>query len=93
MVQELGWKVVLGDPRSENMQKNLNLKVKFRESFDLCTFNSSEDLSDWFDISVESPYMLLVANIHNSKKIQMTNEQEKLFGIDKLNTRDLKFQQ
>ncbi len=82
----LGGRSILGDPRSENMQKNLNLKVKFRESFrPFAPSILREDLSDWFDISVESPYMLLVANIHNSKKIQMTNEQEKLFGIDKLN--------
>ncbi len=82
----LGSRSILGDPRSDNMQKNLNLKVKYRESFR--PFAPSilvEDSSKWFDIDVESPYMLFVANINSSKRIRMTDSQKKLFGIDKLN--------
>ena len=82
----LGARSILGDPRSDKMQKNLNLKVKFRESFrPFAPSILREDLSTWFDINVESPYMLLVANIKSDKKIEMNNEQKKLFGIDKLN--------
>ena len=82
----LGARSILGDPRSDKMQKNLNLKVKFRESFrPFAPSILREDLSTWFDISVDSPYMLLVANINSDKKIEMNNEQKKLFGIDKLN--------
>ena len=84
----LGGRSILGDPRSDKMQKNLNLKVKFRESFrPFAPSILKNDLSDWFDISVDSPYMLLVANILPSKKIQMNDEQKKLFGIDKLNVK------
>ena len=82
----LGGRSILGDPRSDKMQKNLNLKVKYRESFR--PFAPSvliEDLSDWFELSVESPYMLLVANVNPNKKIEMTEKQKKLFGIEKLN--------
>ena len=82
----LGARSILGDPRSDKMQKNLNLKVKFRESFrPFAPSILREDLSTWFDINVDSPYMLLVANINSNKKIEMNNEQKKLFGIDKLN--------
>ncbi len=82
----LGARSILGDPRSDKMQKNLNLKVKFRESFrPFAPSVLREDLSYWFDINVDSPYMLLVANIKSDKKIEMTDEQKKLFGIDKLN--------
>ena len=82
----LGGRSILGDPRSDKMQKNLNLKVKFRESFrPFAPSVLREDLTEWFDINVDSPYMLLVANIVPSKKIEMNNEQKKLFGIDKLN--------
>ena len=84
----LGARSILGDPRSDKMQKNLNLKVKYRESFrPFAPSVLREDLSKWFDINVDSPYMLLVANILPSKKIQMNDEQEKLFGIDKLNVK------
>ena len=82
----LGGRSIIGDPRSEKMQKNLNLKVKYRESFR--AFAPSvlrEDLSEWFDMNVDSPYMLLVANIKQNKKIEMTEGEKKLFGIDKLN--------
>ena len=68
------------------MQKNLNLKVKFRESFrPFAPSILRENLSQWFDINVDSPYMLLVANINGEKKIEMTENQKKLFGIEKLN--------
>ena len=84
----LGARSILGDPRSSEMQKNLNLKVKYRESFrPFAPSILNEDLSNWFDISVDSPYMLMVANINNNKIIEMTKEEEKLFGIDKLNVR------
>ena len=84
----LGCRSILGDPRSENMQKNLNLKVKYRESFrPFAPSILKEDLSNWFEIDVESPYMLLVASINSNKKFKMTTEQEKLFGIDKLNVK------
>ncbi len=82
----LGGRSIIGDPRSDKMQKNLNLKVKYRESFrPFAPSILREDLSEWFDMSVDSPYMLLVANINSNKKIEMTSEQKKLFGIDKLN--------
>ncbi len=82
----LGNRSILGDPRSDKMQKNLNLKVKYRESFrPFAPSILREDLSEWFDINIDSPYMLLVANINMNKKIEMTNVQKKLFGIDKLN--------
>ena len=82
----LGSRSILADPRSDKMQKNLNLKVKFRESFrPFAPSILRQDLSEWFDMNVESPYMLLVANINSNKNIEMTNEQKKLFGIDKLN--------
>ena len=82
----LGGRSILGDPRSDKMQKNLNLIVKYRESFR--PFDPSilrEDVSEWFEINIDSPYMLLVANINPNKKIDMDDEQKKLFGIDKLN--------
>ena len=82
----LGGRSILGDPRSDKMQKNLNLKVKYRESFrPFAPSILREDLSEWFDMNVDSPYMLLVANINSNKKIEMTTEQKQLFGIDKLN--------
>ena len=82
----LGARSILGDPRSDKMQKNLNLKVKYRESFrPFAPSILREDLSKWFDMNVDSPYMLLVANINYNKKIEMTDEQKKLFGIDRLN--------
>jgi len=82
----LGGRSILGDPRSEKMQKNLNLKVKYRESFrPFAPSILKEDLPDWFNLNIESPYMLLVAEIHSDKKIEMTKEQTQLFGIDKLN--------
>ncbi len=82
----LGARSILADPRSEKMQKELNLKVKFRESFR--PFAPSvlfEDLNQWFELKKASPYMLLVAGIKKELQIAMTMDQEKLFGIDKLN--------
>ena len=82
----LGNRSILGDPRSDKMQKNLNLKVKFRESFR--PFAPSiliEDTSKWFNLDVESPYMLFVSEINSKKKIEMNESQKKLFGIEKLN--------
>ncbi len=82
----LGARSILGDPRSDKMQKNLNLKVKYRESFrPFAPSILREHLSDWFNINVDSPYMLLVADVNSNKKIEMNEEQKKLFGIDKLN--------
>ena len=82
----LGARSIIADPRSEKMQKILNLKVKFRESFrPFAPSIIREDLSDWFELDCDSPYMLLVANIHKSIKREMTIEEKKLFGIDKLN--------
>jgi carbamoyltransferase len=84
--RSLGGRSIIGDPRSDKMQKNLNLKVKYRESFrPFAPSVLREDLSEWFDIDVDTPYMLLVADVNQKKKIEMTKEQKKLFGIDKLN--------
>ena len=82
----LGGRSILGDPRSPTMQKLLNLKVKYRESFrPFAPSVLREHVSDWFDIDEDSPYMLLVADVLERHRIGMTHEQEKLFGIDKLN--------
>ena len=82
----LGARSILGDPRSSSMQKNLNLKVKYRESFrPFAPSVLRDDLSEWFDIDIDSPYMLFVSNINSKKCLPMTEEQKKLFGIDKLN--------
>ena len=82
----LGGRSILGDPRSADMQKNLNLKVKFRESFrPFAPSILKNDLEEWFDIDIDSPYMLMVANISRNKIIEMNEKQKKLFGIDKLN--------
>ena len=82
----LGCRSILGDPRSDKMQKNLNIKVKYRESFrPFAPSILKEDLSKWFDMSNDSPYMLYVSKINSKKKIDMTEKQKKLFGIDQLN--------
>ena len=82
----LGGRSIIADPRSEKMQKELNLKVKFRESFrPFAPSVLKEDVSDWFDLNSNSPYMLLVADVKKDKQISMTDEQKNLFGIDKLN--------
>jgi len=82
----LGARSIIADPRSDKMQKILNLKVKFRESFrPFAPSIIREDLSEWFELDCDSPYMLLVANINSSIKRNMTDQEKKLFGIEKLN--------
>ena len=82
----LGGRSIIGDARSPAMQKNLNLKVKYRESFrPFAPSVLREDVAEWFDYSTDSPYMLMVAPVNDNKTIPMTAEQEKLFGIEKLN--------
>ena len=82
----LGGRSIIADPRSPVMQKQLNLKVKYRESFrPFAPSVLREDLSDWFEHETDSPYMLLVADVQNDKRRSMTKEEEALFGIDKLN--------
>ena len=84
----LGARSIIADPRSETMQKKLNLKVKFRESFrPFAPSVIREDLSEWFDLDCDSPYMLLVADVKNNIKKEMTEEEKKLFGIEKLNVK------
>ncbi|MEI6703505.1 MAG: carbamoyltransferase [Deltaproteobacteria bacterium] len=82
----LGNRSIIADARSATVQKQLNLKVKYRESFRpfapsvLC-----ENVKEWFEIDIDSPYMLMVADVAQEKQLPMTVEQKKLFGIDKLN--------
>ena len=82
----LGGRSILADPRSEKMQKELNLKIKYRESFrPFAPAVLRENLTEWFELDYDSPYMLFVADIKRSKQIKMSEKDEKLFGIDKLN--------
>ncbi len=82
----LGGRSIIADPRSAKMQKELNLKVKFRESFrPFAPSVLNEDVSNWFDLKTESPYMLLVSDIKKELQIQMSEEDQTLFGINKLN--------
>ena len=82
----LGGRSIIADPRSPMMQKQLNLKVKYRESFrPFAPSVLREDVNDWFEHDADSPYMLLVANIQKNKRLVMTAEEDTLFGIDKLN--------
>tara|TARA_A100001011_G_scaffold400580_2_gene516455 strand:- start:2857 stop:4698 length:1842 start_codon:yes stop_codon:yes gene_type:complete len=82
----LGARSIIADPRSERMQKQLNLKVKFRESFrPFAPSILREDVNEWFDLNVDSPYMLLVADVKKNIQIPMSEQNQKLFGIDKLN--------
>jgi len=82
----LGGRSILGDARSPTMQKMLNLKVKYRESFrPFAPSIRREDLSDWFDIDTDSPYMLLVGDVLESRRLHANHPQENLFGIDLLN--------
>ena len=84
--RSLGNRSIIADSRSEKMQKNLNLKVKYRENFrPFAPAVLFEKVSEWFEINSESPYMLLVAEVKKSKQLQMTEQQKSLFGIDKLN--------
>jgi carbamoyltransferase len=82
----LGGRSILGDPRSPEMQKMLNLKIKYRESFR--PFAPSvlyEDVADYFELETASPYMLIVADVKRNRRRPMTQEQRQLFGIDRLN--------
>ena len=82
----LGGRSILGDPCSETMQKTLNLKVKYRESFrPFAPSVLREDVSEWFELDDDSPYMLFVDNVKQNKRREMTSEEEQLFGIEKLN--------
>ncbi len=82
----LGGRSILGDPRSSKMQSTMNLKIKYRESFrPFAPSVLKECASDWFDIDAESPYMLLVADVNPDKQIEMSEDQQALFGIEKLN--------
>ena len=84
--RSLGNRSILGDSRNQAMQKTMNLKIKYRESFRPFAPAIKEDkLSEWFEQDSPSPYMLLVAPVKKEKRIDMTSEQEKLFGIEKLN--------
>ena len=82
----LGSRSIIADPRSENMQKELNLKVKFRESFrPFAPSILREDLKNWFDLDCDSQYMLLVSDVKKNIQIPMKDKDKNLFGIDKLN--------
>jgi len=82
----LGGRSIIGDARSPKMQSLMNLKIKFRESFrPFAPSVLREKVSDYFEMEGESPYMLLVADVVKDRRVKMTEEEEKLFGIDKLN--------
>ncbi len=84
--RSLGARSILGDPRSPTMQKNLNLKVKYRESFrPFAPAVLREDVADWFELDTDSPYMLIVADVKRDRRRAMSAEERALFGIDKLN--------
>jgi carbamoyltransferase len=84
----LGGRSIIADPRSEKMQKELNLKVKFRESFrPFAPSVIREDVTNFFELDVDSPYMLLVSDIKKNLQVEMSEENKKLFGIDKLNVK------
>ena len=82
----LGSRTIIGDARSSDMQKTMNLKIKFRESFrPFAPSIRAENISDYFEIDRESPYMLLVANVQKDKQVNMSEEQNSYFGLEKLN--------
>ena len=84
--RSLGARSILGDPRSPGMQKMLNLKVKYRESFrPFAPAVLREDVADWFELDCDSPYMLLVAGVQPGRRRAMSDAESRLFGIDKLN--------
>ncbi len=84
--RSLGGRSILGDARSPAMQSVLNLKVKYRESFrPFAPSVLREDVAEWFDIDADSPYMLLVAGVREDRRIAMTEVEQQLFGIEKLN--------
>ncbi len=82
----LGARSIIGDARSKKMQSVMNLKIKFRESFrPFAPSVMEERISDYFEIDRPSPYMLLVADVKKERQLRMSSDEEKLFGIDKLN--------
>jgi carbamoyltransferase len=82
----LGGRTIIGDPRSKKMQSAMNLKIKYRESFrPFAPAIKADKVSEWFQIDRPSPYMLLVAPVQPDKRIQITEQEDSLFGIDKLN--------
>ena len=82
----LGNRSILGDPRSTKMQATMNLKIKFRESFrPFAPAVMREHVSEYFELDCDSPYMLLVAPVQKNRRVEMTTDQEQLFGIAKLN--------
>ena len=82
----LGSRSIIGDPRSPDMQRNLNLKVKYRESFrPFAPSVLREDLKNWFELDNDSPYMLIVAEVKKEIQKEMNEQEKKLFGIEKLN--------
>jgi carbamoyltransferase len=84
--RSLGARSIIADARSPTVQKQLNLKVKYRESFrPFAPSVLREDVADWFEINTDSPYMLLVADVKKEKQLAMTEAQKQLFGIEKLN--------
>ena len=84
--RSLGNRSILADPRSDQMQKKLNLKIKFRESFrPFAPAVLFEHVSDWFEMDKDSPYMLLVAEVKKTKQFEISSEKKKLFLIDQLN--------
>jgi carbamoyltransferase len=84
--RSLGARSILGDARSPSIQKNLNLKIKYRESFrPFAPAVPREDVGEWFELDADSPYMLIVADVKNDRRRTMSMEEQALFGIDKLN--------
>ncbi len=84
----LGGRSIIGDPRSPQMQSTMNLKIKYRESFrPFAPSVLREQVSDWFDLKTDSPYMLLVADVLPRHRREMTDDEQKLFGIDRLNVK------
>jgi carbamoyltransferase len=84
----LGARSIVGDARDPEMQKRMNVKIKFRESFrPFAPAVLAEHVHEWFDLDRPSPYMLLVADVKKEHQIAMTGQQQKLFGIDKLNVK------
>jgi carbamoyltransferase len=90
--RSLGNRSIIADPRSETMQKKLNVKIKYRESFrPFAPVILFEKVSEWFELKSESPYMLIVSDLKKEKRIEMTKEQNDLFGIEKLNIKRSNF--
>ena len=84
----LGGRSIIGDPRSSKMQSVMNLKIKYRESFrPFAPSVLAERVSDYFELDVESPYMLIVAPVQNHLRVEMTEQQQHLFGIERLNVK------